>query len=89
MKEVAHRVDKDHARPSPRKRLFEPFRPERQIESIFERMAGGSPEALGEALCITMITTSTDLRAARYRIPRRIRPLDCGHIGHYVLQNKV
>src|SRR5215510_1418615 len=82
VKEIAHGIDKNHARFSPRQRLLKPLRSKRQVETIFEGVARSVPEALGEAFSITMVAAGTDLGATRYRIPRRIRPLDGCHIRH-------
>jgi hypothetical protein len=45
-------------------------------------MACYAPEALGEALGITMIATRADLRAARDWVPRRIRPFNARAVRH-------
>ena len=87
VEQVAHRIDEDHARPTPGKRLAQPLRPKREVEAALERMAGHSAKPLGEALGIATIAAGADLAAPGYRIPSRIRPFDRCVIGHDQNQN--
>ena len=84
VEQVAHRIDEDPPRPFPRKRLLQPLRAQCEIEPVLEGMAGRVAKPLGEAFGITVIATARDLRAARHRIPSRVRPLDRGSVAHTV-----
>jgi len=82
MEQITHRVNEDHTRLAPAQRLFETLRTQRQIKAVFKRMASGSTKAFRETLGIAMVAPGADFRAARYRIPRRIRPFYRGRICH-------
>ena len=49
---------------------------------MFERMARNASPALGETFSVTVFAARRDLGAARYWVPRGIRPLDCASISH-------
>jgi three-Cys-motif partner protein len=46
VEEIAHRIDKDHLRLTPPKRLFQPFGAKLQIETVFKRMTRHTSKAL-------------------------------------------
>ena len=76
VEEITHRVYEDHARRTPAERLLDPLRPERQVETTFERMSGCPPEPLRETLCVAVVTSGADLCATRNWIPRGVCPFD-------------
>ena len=84
VEQVAHRIDEDPPRPFPRKRLGQPLRAPREVESVLEGMAGRAAKPLREALGVAVVAAARDLRAARHRVPRRVRPLDGGSVAHTV-----
>src|SRR5215208_7434440 len=55
-------------------------RPQRQIETGLEGVAGDAAEALREALGIAVVAPGADLRAPGHRIPSRVGPLDGARI---------
>jgi len=75
VKEVAHRVHKDHLRLAPPKRLAQLMRYGPDVKAVLEWMALHAPEALGKAFCVTMLAAGTDLGTTADRVPCCIRPL--------------
>jgi len=88
MKEIAHRVDEDHARRAPAERLFQPLRSQRQIEAGLKRMTARSPEPFRKAFRVAMITAGTDLCAAGDWILGGVRPLNRCRFGHKCLMEQ-
>jgi DNA invertase Pin-like site-specific DNA recombinase len=86
VKEVAHRIHEDHARLLPKQRLTEPCRPKFQVETLLVRMIRYTSPAFCKTLGVAVIAPETDLRAACYRVPSRVRPFDfcanCSSIFH-------
>ena len=82
VKEVAHRVNKDHARSAPLKRLLQPLGPKGQIKPSAEGMVRDTPEPFRESLCVAMVAARADLGASRHRIPGRVSPFDRCAISH-------
>ena len=75
VEQVAHRIDENHPMLFPVQRLLQPFRAQRKIETGFERMPRHATKPLCEALGVAIIAARADFRAARDRVPRRVRPL--------------
>jgi hypothetical protein len=82
MKEIAHRVDKNHARFFPVERLQEALGADSKIKTIFERVAGHAAEAFGEPGGIAIVASRADLGAAGDRVPCRVGPLDGAFFRH-------
>jgi hypothetical protein len=82
VKEIAHRVDEDHARPLPIERLLEALGPQGEIETSLERMPGHAAKAFREPGRIAVIATDADFGTAGYWIPRRVGPFDGGVVSH-------
>ena len=76
MEEVAHRIDKDHPRSLPPKRLYKFFGYEPKVKALLIRVPGHPPETLCEGFGVTVGATGTNLGAPAHGIPRRIRPFD-------------
>lgn len=57
-------------------RLAQPVGPERKIKAVSERMLWDVSKPLGEPLGVAEIAAARDLRAARDRVPCRIRPFN-------------
>jgi hypothetical protein len=76
VEEVAHRIYKNHSRPTPLLRLINPVWPKLQVEPVFEWMASNAPKALGKAFSVAVVTAATYLRAAGDWVPSSISPLD-------------
>jgi hypothetical protein len=57
-------------------RLLQASGPEGKVETILEGVSRDAAKPLGEALRVTEIAAARDLRAARYRVPGCIGPLD-------------
>jgi hypothetical protein len=84
MEQIAHRIDEDHLRLAPEKRLTHPFGAELKVEAIFKRVASYSSKPFRETLGIAIIAASADFRATRHRIPCRISPFNCGSCPHWL-----
>src|SRR5438128_2448683 len=82
LKEVAHAVDKNGARPRPFERLGNLFGNEAKVETLLVGVPFNAAKSLGERLGIAVFATRTDLRAAPKRIPSCVRPLDFRVITH-------
>ena len=76
MEEITHGVDEDAAGRSPFKRLLKTFRPQCEIETVFERMPGHVPKSFCKPLRATEVTSARNLGATRNRVPRRIGPFN-------------
>ncbi|CAD5253920.1 hypothetical protein BOSE21B_100047 [Bosea sp. 21B] len=76
VEQVGHRVHEDHLRLPPTEWLLQAFGPERQIESVFERVSRHAAKALREPFRVAVIAAGTDLRAPGDRVPRSVGPLD-------------
>ena len=76
VEKIAHSVDKDKLRASPMFRLINGLRAKGEIESTFERVTFHTAKTLSKALCVTMVATSTHLRATGDWIPCTVGPLN-------------
>ena len=74
VEQVAHRVDEDLPRSTPRERLLQLVVDHTQVEPVFERVFRDAAEALSERFRVTELATRTDLGASTHRVPGRVRP---------------
>src|SRR5207237_10194982 len=82
LKKIAHGVDEDHFVSRPEDRIGEFLGHESQIEALFVRMTGNTPEALCERLGVAMRTARTHLPTTADRVPRRVCPFDFRTVAH-------
>src|SRR5258708_7221339 len=64
VEKVTHRVDENHPRSTPAKRVAKFLRNNPQIEAKLEGMAGHATKSLGESLGVAMHTAGADLGAS-------------------------
>src|SRR5215813_10081834 len=83
VKEVAHRIDKDHLRSLPADWLNELFRHKAQIKALFIRMAFNSTKALSKCFGVTASASRADLGASANRVRGSVCPLDLRVIAHF------
>jgi len=76
VEQVAHGIHEDHLRRADGERLFQAMRAQGQVEAFLIGMARHAPEPLREPLRIAVVAARADLRAARHRVPRQVRPFD-------------
>ncbi len=76
MKQVAHGVDKNRARPFPLQRQIKSLRPQLEVEALFKRMTRHSSEPFSKGLGVAMLAAGADLGAACDGIPGGVGPLD-------------
>lgn len=76
VEQVAHRVDEDFPRPTPRQRLLQFVIDQTQVEPLLERVSGDCAETLSDRFRVTELATRTDLGASTNRIPSGVRPFD-------------
>ena len=82
VKEIAHGINKDHARLTPTKWLIEARRSQRQIEASFKWVARCPAKPFGEPLRVTIVAALADLGASGHRIPSGVGPFDRCGVGH-------
>ena len=82
VEQVAHRVDEDLPRSTPRERLLQLVVDHTQVEPVFERVSRDPAEALSERFRVTELATRTDLGASTHRVPGRVRPLNGRAVAH-------
>jgi len=82
VEQVAHAVHEDLARLAPPKRQVDLVGMQRQREAIRVTSIAHRLETFGQPLGVAVLTAGRDLRAARYRVPRRVSPLNCAVIAH-------
>src|SRR6202046_3116241 len=82
VKQVTHRIHKDHLCLRPSQRIQKTLRNQTKIKSALVRMPGNTPKALGECLGVAMSASRTDLRTTTDRIPRGVSPFDMGNLCH-------
>ena len=73
---VAHRVDEGPSRPLPAQQQVEAISPELQIKALLVWVSGHRAEPLGERQGVAAVAAEADLRAARHRVPSRVRLID-------------
>src|SRR5262245_60227753 len=83
VKEVAHRIDKDHLRSLPADWLNELFRHKAQIKALFIRMAFNSTKAFSKCFGVAASASRADFGASANRVPCSICPLDLRVIAHF------
>src|SRR5712692_9548474 len=77
VKQITHRIHKDHLWHTALQRLAKLRWNQPQIKSLLVRVPIYSSEALSKRLRITMFAPRTNLRAPPHRIPSRTRPFTC------------
>jgi len=82
VEEIAHGVDEDAARLAPTKGEAQSLRPELKVESLFVGMTGRATKAFSKGFRVAVGTTWADFAAASNRVPRRVRPFNCGVARH-------
>src|SRR6185295_974279 len=76
VKQIAHRIHKDHLWRCPTKRVSEFYRHNSQIKTLLVRMAGYAPKSFSKYFSITMFATRANLGAPAHWIPRSVGPFD-------------
>jgi hypothetical protein len=82
VEQVRHRIHEHQPRASPAQREAETLRPQLEFKALLVRVTGNAAESLGERLRVAVSAPRRHLRAARGRIPARLRPLDSAAVGH-------
>jgi hypothetical protein len=81
VRSFAHGVDEDPLRRLPVQGQLQHVRLDRQLEPVAVVRLAHRLEAVRHFLCVAVLATGADLRAAGYRVPRRVGPFECcGHI---------
>lgn len=80
--EIAHRVDEDSTRATPRQRLIQLFRHDAKVEAALEGVTRHASKALREPLGVAVPAAGADLGTAADRVPGGVGPLDPRTVAH-------
>ena len=76
MEEVAHGIYKNPATGGPLERFCEFLGNQAEIETLFERMAGNSPESFGKSFRVAVFTARTYLGTSANGVPGGVGPFN-------------
>jgi hypothetical protein len=82
LEEVRHAVHEDQPTSPPSLGQVECCRHEPKVESLLERMPRDTAKSLSESLGVAVLAAWRNLRAATYRVPRGLSPLDSRSVTH-------